>query len=378
LSQGAPLAERAGMKRLLLAAVLCVGCGGPDFSGALKRLDFNSSLSRAYIAWTPAQAVALGSRAGFTVYQEPCLFNCPPPLHEEASVSGPALRDMGSTSAAEVETVLEGSATVSWTGDLSDHFSVEVRAPVSLALTDPLLFDRPAIAQFIGFNGATWPDVGNELVMGPGGMLYFETLVLDDAGQSLGFDSSQLSASAGDAGWLAFPDTSLIDVHAPDAGSTVLTLGFGDAGCTARLIARVGGLDEAGGLSVVSQPALGAITVFKASAVTLDGGSFFEPLLEWIPDPGFTEVDVQARFGLRPRRDVKVYSFFSADAGTYDAGVTVRWAGYEANASTVITVNPDPPPPPPPPPAMMAPGCGCSSAGSPLLLAALGLRRRRR
>jgi hypothetical protein len=366
------------MKRLLLAAVLSIGCGGPDFSGELGRLDFNSSLSRAYIPWTPAQAVALGSRASFTVYREPCLFNCPPPLEVEASVTGPALRDLGSTSAAEVVAVLEGRSTVSWSGDASDHFSVDVRTPVSLALTDPLLFDRPAMAQFIGFSGVTWPDVRNELVMGPGGALYFETLVLDDGGQSLGFDPSQLWASAADSGWSVRPDTSLIDVHAPDAGSTELTLGFGDGGCTTTLAARVGGLDEAGGLSVVSQPALGAITVFKASALTLDGGSFFEPLLEWIPDPRFTEVDVQARFGLRPRRDVKVYSFFSADAGTYDAGVTVRWAGYEANVNTVITVIPDPPPPPPPPPPIVTRGCGCTSAASPFLFAVLCLRRKRR
>ena len=379
------------MKNLAWSVLLLAACA-PDFSGDASQLSFNSSLSRSYRRWTPSSPIAVGTSVTFWMVPPVCLFDCPPPLVEDAvlvSDGGPFLLVQRAPDAGAWITVRaqrEGRGRVHWYGTLTDSFGIFAHPAAGLALSDPLLFDRPDWSNLIGFDGGTWPDVGTELAMGAGGKLYLEVLVLDDAGVSMGFESAQVAAQLDepDAGWGVHRAGTQLDFHAPLAGRSVVTLSFLDGGATQPIALRVADPAEAAGLSFLVQDVLPLTVLVKAVVTTADGGSFFEPPLAWSADPRFVELDLATdeglkRLGLRPRRDVRLYRFDSTqDAGSYLPEVSASIGPLAESVKVAITVPEPPPPEPAPPPPPPRSGCAAAPGAFCLLALAATLRSRRR
>ena len=213
----------------------------------------------------------------------------------------------------------------------------------------------------------------------------------DDTGRLLGFNGANLRAELRDAaaGWTVAQSESRFAIQAPQSGDARLTLSYPDAGVTRQLALRVAGSEEASALSLSAEVFSGIpIIVCKAVVLTRDGGTFFEPPVQWSPDPRLVERDFGFLLGglPGPRRDVRVYGWRGEDAGTFQTQVGVSVNGLDASVQLEVTVPPREVRPSPRIEPQATPcGCGAGAGGAPLLgmlagavLAARGILRRGR
>jgi MYXO-CTERM domain-containing protein len=376
------------IRRLMLVALIAQGCG-PEFLGDARQLGFVSSRPWQYQTWNPSIPIAVGSELTISVHQVPCFPRACAPLTERAEVvdaaDAGAIRALGRETASRVtvRAVAEGEVSISWSGTLSDSFTIRSRAVDAVALSDPLLFNRAIWEPNLqDFDGGTWPDLVDELVVGPRANLYLESFVRDARGALLVSSPELLDvAVGGDAGWSVTRAGSSIDVHTPVSGEATLELSYADAGVSRRYRARVAGREEAATLSLLIGT-FGGNRIVKAVVTTRDGQPFFEPEIEWNADPDWREFDLskQTTIQLRPRRDVKLFTrvFAPSDGGLLRGRITARLGTLEASLEEPVRTLPGAHTEA----AAFARGCGCREAeGSPFVFLALvgvwAMRRRR-
>lgn len=358
--------------------MLLVGTGcGPDFAGDRNAASFSSTLSRQTVRWTPETPVALGERFRFSDATI-CVFGC------VGVDAGAWLGDPGVLAGdpfVELTAVGEGTRLIS-TGPLIDTFSVTVKAPTSLRVTDPLALSRQDWTRLVSFGDAgvpIVPDVGEEIVLGPDASVFLEVVLEDDAGHWLGSTAPfHLTAtSQGLTVELSNRDGRLIDVHGGAIGaSAVTTVTRGDGGLARDYAWRVAGPEEIASIELISG-SFDPNEVVRAVVRRADGGLMLGAPLEWSLE-GLAEIDYAASTSLRKRSDVMLVQG-RGDAGTRRQ-VTVRGGGAVA---TLFVDVPDPeelvdagtgtgPP-------RATSGCSCNSVElAPVLFAALALSRRRR
>ncbi len=361
----------------VVSLLTLLGCGS-DFTERGSTAGFKTTLSRLSYRWTPADGIALGSSFNAEMRTE-CLFCDPLSIDGGFDWTGnqQVLKGSGSYG---LQAVGEGMQLVQYRGRDGFSFSVRVEAPASLSIHDPIALTRSIWGHLGTVDGGSWPefpDVGDEVVMGPDATLLLDIFAHGANGGFLG-SSSLFTAHSDDRDVDAFPlfgDSRLVEVMSGADGGGTLSVSLRDGGLERSWPVRIAGPEEVAKLELVAVPISDKI-ILRALATRSDGGAFLEPPVEWEFSRGVAPETYWGSDGwpARERREVKMVTNRVADGGV----VTVSAHAGSASASIDLAFEDLPPPPPPLPPAMPR-GCSCTSVeGLALVLATFLLRRRGR
>lgn len=361
---------------LLTAAMWLLSCG-PDFSGEAGVYSFETTLSRPTVPWTPETPIAVGEsfqiRKGFS-----CLFDCPAPF-TMASMSPPNGVLVGDP-LREVTATAVGTTSIV-TNAARDRFRVSVVEPVGLRVVEPLELSRPRWLHLRNADGGpgAFPEVGEEIVMGPDASVYLDVTLVDADGGMVasrsGFAVETISAS-GTTVVSAQIDGRMIDLHSASIGSIAhATVSRLDGGFAQTWKVRVAGPEEIASIELV-QISLGTDAIVRAVVRRSDGGVFLEPPLTWTVEGAEAQDYTRFRADLRARSDVMMFR------AIYDAGIPrVTVTGAAITSSLTLDVSEASPPPvaAPMPPVMQRQSCattGTMPALACVLTLAAFLRRR--